>query len=242
MASPYFKFQRFVVWHDQCAMKVGTDGVLLGTWVKIPEDKWKSLHILDIGTGSGLIALILAQRSEHHHSVLIDAIDIDSAAAAQASYNFRLSPWNARLNSFHSMLQDWQHGPYDLIVSNPPYFVDSLKNPDKAREMARHTDTLSYAELTEHAHRLLKEDGKLAVILPADAENEFLAHAKRQGMQVERITRVYSKPDKETPLRILLMLQKTKKGIVATEDTLYIESEDSPRSEAYQALTKEFYL
>ena len=138
MSSPFFRFKQFTVWHDRCAMKVGTDGVLLGAWCPMAVDslqlivnsrKHKEFRVLDIGTGSGLIALMLAQRLMGIGH--IDAIDIDTDAVAQAQDNFALSPWENMLHAHHSTLQDWQAEGYDLIVSNPPYFQASLKNPNQ---------------------------------------------------------------------------------------------------------------
>ena len=135
-------------------MKVGTDGVLLGAWAPA------GIRILDVGTGSGLIARMLMQRCPEAE---VEGIDIDEAAAEQAREN--------GVKAYCAKLQEWQ-GTYDLIVSNPPYFQNSLKNPDKGRQTARHTDSLSYAELIHHSARLLNENGQLALILPAEAENE----------------------------------------------------------------------
>ena len=134
--STGFTFKQFHVQHDRCAMKVGTDGVLLGCWTDVPA----AGSVLDIGTGSGLIALMIAQRT----NAQIDAIDIASDAYEQACINFAQSPWNERLKAYIASIQEWQHEAlYDLIISNPPYFNNSLKNPDKGRELARHTDSLS---------------------------------------------------------------------------------------------------
>ena len=176
-----FQFKQFFVRHDRCAMKVGTDGVLLGCWSgydaaaagspTIPH-RYHYARCLDIGTGSGLIALMLAQRFP---DALIDAIDIDKAAVEQAAENFAASPWSDRLHAYCAKLQEWSivnSQLYSLIVSNPPYFQNSLKNPDKGRQTARHTDTLSFSELIHHSTRLLSENGILALILPAEAESE----------------------------------------------------------------------
>ena len=138
-----FRFKHFFVEDSRCAMKVGTDGVLLGRFA--PMVQCSCARVLDVGTGCGLIALMIAQQAL---KAQIDAIEIDKAAAEQARENFQASPWPDRLQAFAVRLQDWQpEKKYDLIVSNPPYFQNSLKNPDKGREIARHTDTLSYEEL-----------------------------------------------------------------------------------------------
>ena len=206
-------------------MKVGTDGVLLGAWAPT------GTRILDVGTGSGLIARMLMQRCPEAE---VEGIDIDPNAVEQAREN--------GVKAFVSSLQEWQ-GKYDLIVSNPPYFQNSLKNPDKGRQTARHTDTLSYEELIKHSARLLIEDGQLALILPAEAENEIRQLAGAEGLYLTRVTRVYSKESK--PARRVLMAFSRDNGITEhrrTEDTLVLEDEKGGRSLPYQTLCRDFYL
>ena len=266
-----FQFKQFFVRHDRCAMKVGTDGVLLGCWSgydaaaagspTIPH-RYHYARCLDIGTGSGLIALMLAQRFP---DALIDAIDIDKAAVEQAAENFAASPWSDRLHAYCAKLQEWSivnsqfansqfsilHSQlYSLIVSNPPYFQNSLKNPDKGRQTARHTDTLSFSELIHHSTRLLSENGILALILPAEAESEVCELAQAEGLSLTRITRVYSKESKPAR-RVLLAFGKSKsrntdistsRNTAPVEDTLVLEDEKGGRSAAYQEITKDFYL
>ena len=221
-----FRFKQFTIQDDRCAMKVGTDGVLLGAWCP------KGTRILDVGTGSGLIARMLMQRCPEAE---VEGIDIDEAAVEQAREN--------GVKAYCSSLQNWQ-GSYDLIVSNPPYFQNSLKNPDKGREMARHTDTLSYAELIQHSARLLQEGGRLALILPAEAENEMRQLAAAADLFLTHVTRVYSKENKK-PKRVLLAFAKFKiqnSKFKFFEDTLVLEDEKGGRSAAYSELTKDFYL
>lgn len=237
MASDFFRFKQFTVWHHRCAMKVGTDGVLLGAWAPIPDNHFPRL--LDIGTGSGLIALMLAQRSAP--SLHIDAIDIDADAVAQATENFALSPWAEQLHAHHSTLQDWHAEAYDLIVSNPPYFQNSLKNPNQQRATARHTDTLSYQQLIHHAARLLQPNGCLALVLPIEAEAEILALAEQQGLRPTQLVHVYGKPGKPAK-RLLIALSPMADSPLTIASDFYIESADSPRSPEYVELTKEFYL
>ena len=217
-------------------MKVGTDGVLLGAWAPIVfSNQYSVFSILDVGTGSGLIARMLMQRCPEAH---IDAIDIDPDAAEQAREN--------GIRAFQARLQDWKleiGHCYDLIVSNPPYFQNSLKNPDKGREMARHTDTLSYAELIQHSARLLQEGGRLALILPAEAENEIRQLAAAADLFLTHVTRVYSKENKK-PKRVLLAFQLKIEDLrlKIEEDSLVLENEKGGRSAAYSELTKDFYL
>ena len=234
-------------------MKVGTDGVLLGAWAETSEGERLKVkgerRILDVGTGSGLIALMLAQRFP---LAQIDAIDMDEAAVEQASNNFCSSPWTERLHAYHSPLQEWRmvNGKcpngnyYDLIVSNPPYFQNSLKNPDKGRQTARHTDTLSYEELIRHCGRLLKEDGVLALILPAESEKEVRGLAAAERLSLTRVTRVYTKENKK-PKRVLMAFVKGMRGSEVSgleEDVLVLEDEKGGRSAAYSKLCQEFYL
>lgn len=265
MSSPNFRFKQFTVWHDKCAMKVGTDGVLLGAWCPI-HNNFSTLNtspyrLLDIGTGSGLIALMLAQRlsylyQTHHPTYHIDAIDIDSDAVTQAKENFALSPWTKHLHAHQSALQEWKTQTtnsevlYDLIISNPPYFQQSLKNPNTQRATARHADTLKYSELILHATRLLKPCGTLAFVLPIEAEEEILGLSKEFGLYPTHITHVYSKPSKPAK-RLLIALSSILRSNEAIAHcpythpivkTFYIESANSPRSEDYKTLTQDFYL
>ena len=197
---------------------------------------------MDVGTGSGLIARMLMQRCPQAE---VEGIDIDAAAVEQAREN--------GVKAFCSRLQDWgvssessdvRSQPYDLIVSNPPYFQNSLKNPDKGRQTARHTDTLSYDELLAHSARLLSEHGQLALILPAEAEDEVRELAARYLLYCSRATRVYSKESKPAR-RVLLCFEKLKmknEKLKIIEDSLVLENETGGRSAAYSELCKEFYL
>lgn len=207
-------------------MKVGTDGVLLGAWAPTGS------RILDVGTGSGLIARMLMQRCPEAE---VEGIDIDEAAVEQACEN--------GVKAFCARLQEWQ-GMYDLIVSNPPYFQNSLKNPDEGRKTARHTDTLSYTELVKHSVRLLKKGGQLAVILPAEAENEVRQLAAAEDLFLTHVTRVFSKESKPAR-RVLLCFAKLEIRdwkLESLEDTLVLEDEKGGRSLPYQNLCRDFYL
>ena len=220
-------------------MKVGTDGVLLGAWCPVGAQarSVKGVKVLDVGRGSVLIALMLAQRLPQTQ---ITAIDIDCGAVEQANYNFQQSPWAERLDCQQTALQDLAgEGIYDLIVSNPPYFQDSLKNPDSLRAMARHTDTLSYSELLAHSARLLTHNGTLALVLPIEAEQSIIALAQTHALYPTHITHVYPKPGKAAK-RLLIALSPITSNI--SYCTLTLESENAPRSEEYKELTKEFYL
>ena len=221
-------------------MKVGTDGVLLGAWAPISNKQSSISTILDVGTGSGLIARMLMQRCPQAQ---VEGIDIDEAAVEQAREN--------GVQAYCSSLQEWQIVNrqssdcqlYDLIVSNPPYFQNSLKNPDKGRQTARHTDTLSYEELLQHSARLLRENGQLALILPADSEEEVRSLVERYSLFCTRVTRVFSK-DTKPARRVLLAFEKItgEQVITPVEDTLILENEIGGRSAAYSELCKDFYL
>ena len=237
-----FRFKQFFIEDAKCAMKVGTDGVLLGAWCPIAaiSRRHSAFGILDIGTGSGLIARMLMQRCPEAE---VEGIDIDAAAVEQAREN--------GVNAFCSSLQEWQivngkcpNGKlYDLVVSNPPYFQNSLKNPDKGRQTARHTDTLSFEELIHHSARLLKEDGSLALILPAETENEIREIAAHYGLRCTHVTRVFSKENKPAR-RVLIAFSQVRpaSAITPIEDTLVLEDEKGGRSAAYSELCKDFYL
>lgn len=236
-----FRFKQFFIEDSKCAMKVGTDGVLLGAWCPVTGYGLRvtGYRILDVGTGSGLIARMLMQRCPEAE---VEGIDIDAAAVEQAKEN--------GVRAYCSSLQDWQNDQsqitnhkYDVVVSNPPYFQNSLKNPDKGRQAARHTDTLSYEELIANSARLLTADGCLALILPAEAEAEIRQLAGAAGLYLTHVTRVYSKETK--PVRRVMMAFSRDNGITGyrdTEDVLVLEDEKGDRSLPYQNLAKDFYL
>ncbi|MBO4361220.1 MAG: methyltransferase [Paludibacteraceae bacterium] len=245
-----FRFKQFFVRHDRCAMKVGTDGVLLGCWVFGSQElrAKKQERILDIGTGSGLIALMLAQR---YAEAQIDAIDIDADAVEQARENFAASPWADRLHAAQCALQELRaesrERKYDLIVSNPPYFVDSLKNPDAARRTARHNDTLPFGTLIAESVRLLAANGTLALIIPTEAEDELQRLAAEHGLQCVKRCYVHPKPGRPAK-RVMIawtggdQLRNASATIGGTTEHLTLEDEQGGRSEAYRELTKDYYL
>ena len=232
MPNPFFRFKQFTVFHDLCAMKVGTDGVLLGAWA----DCLNAQTILDIGTGSGLIALMLAQRSKS----VITAIDIEESAYIQAGINFKKSPFNDRLNIYHASIQQFSTSTkYDLIVSNPPYFSNSLQSPDASRTHARHNDSLSLDDLIKHSQSLLSPKGKLALILPFDIFEQVNDRALEHSLFLCRKTQVCPTPS-QAPKRILLEYSMEKQPIV--ENELFIEKSRHVYSEEYRNLTSKFYL
>ncbi|MEE4197513.1 MAG: tRNA1(Val) (adenine(37)-N6)-methyltransferase [Bacteroidales bacterium] len=235
MANDYFKFKQFVVYQERCAMKVGTDGVLLGAWAGVENAN----RILDVGTGTGLIALMLAQRS----NASIDALEIDARACAQALENINHSPWAERIHVIHQSFQDFSEknaAKYDLIVSNPPYFQNSLTTPDARRTQARHNTDLQLDDLIGGTLQCLAPTGTLSLILPYLEGNLLIAGAAEKGLYCVRKTNVLPKPGRK-PKRLLLEFQRNKKPLF--EQNLVIEvSKRHQYSDDYKALTRDFYL
>ena len=233
MPNPYFAFKQFTVRHDRCAMKVGTDGVLLGAWTDLSHSR----RILDIGTGTGLIALMLAQRCM---DARITAIDLDSAAVEQAQENIQASPWKDRIEALQQDICTYHpNGTFDTIVSNPPYFIDSLKCPDGQRSTARHTDTLDADRLIGKVSELLTSDGRFSIILPAEQTEDLIRVAGEKGLHPSRQTWVITRPGL-SPKRIIMEFRKI--PVTLQPDELVIELERHVYSEEYIALTQEFYL
>jgi len=237
MPNDFFKFKKFTIRQNACPMKVGTDGVLLGAWVNVEKT---AQRILDVGTGTGIIAIMLAQRSP---LAQIDAIEIDEVAAAQARQNTESSPWASRLNIVHQNFNDFARNTtlrYDLVVSNPPYFKQSLTSPDKGRTTARHTEELLHEELISGSLHLLAEYGKLAVVMPYVEGNVFIALAAGAGLYCNRRLNVCTKKDRPVK-RLLMEFSHSKEKL--EEQTLYIEnSVPNSFTAEYQAMTKDFYL
>lgn len=235
MESKPFHFKHFSVAQDRCTHKVGTDGVLLGAWVKLTET---DNHILDVGTGSGLIALMLAQRGTP--GTKIDAIDIAPADIQQARENVSRSPWPERITVHHTAVQDFiPVNRYELIVSNPPYFERSLLPPDKLRTIARHTHNLPFPEFLSHASRLLAEKGRLAVILPYSEGLKVTDLAQNEDLHVVRKTEFRSRAEKPVE-RLLIEFSREKHEAEKSELVLYAKG--NAWSQDYKRLTREFYL
>ena len=232
-----FNFKQFSVEQDNCAMKIGTDGVLLGAWSPIPENCYS---ILDIGTGTGIIALMIAQRSNAEQ---IDALEIDENAYEQATENFENSPWDDRLFCFHAGLDELIDEPedeYDLIISNPPFYTENYKTEDTQRDLARFEDAMPFEMLIEAADLLLSENGIFSVIIPFKEEEHFLTLAKEFELSPIKITRVKGNPTSETK-RSLLAFQRFPTTEIEI-DELIIETERHVYTKGYIALTKDFYL
>ncbi len=235
MPNPFFSFKQFTVYHHRCAMKVGIDGVLLGAWADVNSVG----KVLDIGTGSGLIALMLAQRSNAH----ITAIDIEPNAVLQTEENIENSPWKDRIRSKEISIQQFAASTdekFDLIVSNPPYFVNSLKNSCANKTTARHTDSLTHEELMIGAKKILADNGRICLILPVNEGEKCMQFSESIGLHCHKMVYVHPKPSAEAK-RVLLQFGFAPTTTEVTE--LDIEtSERHQYSKEFTALAKDFYL
>lgn len=234
--NPYFQFKQFRIIQEHSAMKVGVDGVLLGAWANVSGTK----RILDAGTGTGLIALMIAQKSPLAE---IDAVEIDEDAFQEAKFNVAQSPWNDRIRleccSFQKFATRTDR-KYDLIISNPPFFVNSLKAPAVSRAKARHADTLPLKELISGAKKLLTENGEIALVLPIESLQELEKFVEEQHLFLSRLCRVKPNPVKPA-FRILVEIAS--RECIFQEEELVIEFEQHHNyTPQYRELTKDFYL
>lgn len=217
-------------------MRVGTDAVLLGSWA----DAQGCQQILDIGTGTGILALMLAQKS----NASVTALEIDSSSYEQANENVRDSIYANRIQMLHQSFQDYSNSTsqkFDLIVTNPPYFLDSLKSNDTNRSLARHADALPFPDLIKGVKKLLLPEGRCCLILPKKEAEVFIKLAAQNNMYLTRLLRVRSMLDKTEDKRFLMQFEFSSKN--CTEETLHIRTQDPlVYSEQYKNLTKEFYL
>ena len=234
--NPKFKFKKFDVSHGQSSMKVGTDAVLLGTWVEV-EGCSKAL---DVGTGTGVISLILAQRFPQ---LIIDAIDIHSESIEEAQFNFEASPWNNRLSAEHISLQnkDVTATHFDLVISNPPFFEAGNLSPIEERSKARHTKTLDYNTLITTSSKLLTDGGLFAVVLPFSVEGKFSEKCNANGLRLWRRLAFQPKGDKP-PERILLQFRKSNTVPLEADEVLIHYNSDGTWTDGYKNLTRDFYL
>jgi tRNA1Val (adenine37-N6)-methyltransferase len=237
MSNNWFRFKQFIIQQEHSAMKVGTDGVLLGAWAG-GEDHMKAL---DIGTGTGLIALMMAQRFP---ALYIDAVEIDKFSCIDAKKNIMDSPWSTRIDLFCMSFQDFQSkakkSSYDLILSNPPYFIASLKPDNESRARARHDKDLSLKELMDISAELLTPEGILAIIIPSDLHNETIKLAGESNLYPQR--KLWIKPTTEKMTNRLLV-EFSFKNQQAIEEELIIEEFGRHKySDYYISLTRDFYL
>ena len=215
-------------------MKLGADSVLLGACVDVDGVK----SVLDVGTGTGVIALMIAQRTEGELQPQIDAIDIDMPSVEEAKENFENSPWADRLRVFHSALQDYPLKEYELIVSNPPYFDNSLLNPDSRKSGARHTFSLSYIDILEYASEALSAEGRLALILPAEVEKNLIRVAASHSLFPLSILRVRT-VERKSPKRIVIEFSRIKHESRITNLTM---SSEGKYTAEYNKLVEAFLL
>ena len=248
-----FNFKRFSVVNEKSAMKVNTDGVLLGAWMNIrPDDRM----FLDVGTGTGTIALMAAQRlmdviqgtssgmasvDGGVEDIIIDAVEIDCDSATEAGKNFRNSPWSDVLKVHNCAFSDFRPcGKYDLIFSNPPYFDSSLLAPERRRCDARHTSSgLSFRELLEFASGYLSPKGRIAIVLPSDQENALCRYARMCSLHLQRILRVRTVPRKQ-PGRIIAEFSPVRP--TQPQELMLTIQNEGKYTEEYLSLTHEFYL
>jgi len=234
MANNYFSFKQFTVYQDRSAFKVGTDGVLLGACADITGVR----SILDIGSGTGLISIMLAQRCD----AAITAIEHDDESFIQTCENIKSCKWHNRINVEHSRFQDFNptKGKFDLIVTNPPYFSDSLKNPDLRKSVARHNDSLTSRDILEGVLKSMKEDGRLQLILPYNEGNVFIAEASEYGLFCNSILKIKPLPTADIR-RLIITFSKVR--VKPVERFLTIEhGKRHDYTEEYINLTKDFYL
>ena len=236
MVLEAFQFKQFSVAHDRCAMKVGTDAVLLGTWAPVnPTTK----SILDIGAGSGILALILAQRSNAN---LIDGLEIDVEAYEQCVTNFEESPWADRLFCYHASLQEFAEeieDKYDLIVSNPPFYTNQFDTKNNARNLARFENALPFDHLIKSAKMLLSTNGVFCVILPYSEEFSFCKLANEKRLYCNEKLRVCGQKNGE--IKRSLMVFSHQKQTTKTQE-MFLEDGRHNYSNTYKEIAKEFYL
>lgn len=229
-----FHFKHFSLYHDRSTMKVGTDAVLLAAWVEVKPTDW----VLDVGTGCGIIPLMLAQRGV----AKVHAVDLDEASALEAAENFQASQWSRQLFAFHADIRKFtMQCAYDLIISNPPFFINSFKCDTDRRNQARHTDSsLTFAGLIAVARRLLKPDGRFVVVLPDRESHDFIPLAEQANLFIHRQENIIPMEGKE-PNRVNLELRYGKPASLEVSE-LVIRLKDGEFSEDYQNWIKDFYL
>jgi len=238
MAAEPFKFKQFTVAQDKCAMKIGTDGVLLGAWTNTNQ---YPNTILDIGAGTGVIALMLAQRCD---APTIDALELDENAHEQAVENFENSPWGDRLFCYHAHLYEFAleiDDTYDLIVVNPPFYEEDYKTPEAARNRARFEDAMPFDLLVGAVAKLLSTNGQFNIIIPHKREADFISLSAKANLHPTHLTRVRGNTNadiKRSMIRFVFNAPSDQPNI----DELIIEHERHQYTEAYQALVKDFYL
>ena len=231
-----FQFKQFSVNQDQCAMKIGTDGVLLGAWTSIDNNPFS---ILDIGAGTGVLSLMLAQRCG---ALVIEALEIDDSAYEQCVENFEQSHWNDRLFCYHASLQEFAEeieDTYDLIICNPPFYSENYKTENTQRDLARFQDAMPFEHLLESVATLLSEEGSFSVVIPFSEEKKFIALAKQVALFPKRILHIRGNPSVEIK-RSLIEFSFVNLDVKISE--LIIETARHQYTDDYINLTTNFYL
>ncbi|MCT8124557.1 methyltransferase [Alishewanella sp. BS5-314] len=238
--SAGFQCKQFYIGHQHCAMKVGTDALLLGAWATLPVSLQANPAILDIGSGSGILSLMLAQRTGGH--IPITAVELDTHAAAQAAANVAASPWPEAIRVIKGDILTYSTAErYALIISNPPFFQDALPSQDATRQQARHTASLPFAALLEKAASLLAPGGEFSLVLPAASQMAFTKTAVESGWLCQRLCTVKSKADKPVSRYLQSWIRYTKPDLpVITKLLIYQSSNEY--SSAYRNLLVDFYL
>ena len=237
MSNTWFRFKQFTIQQERAAMKVGTDGVLLGAWASVPLPGGR---VLDVGTGTGLIALMIAQRTVN---VVVDALEIDPSSALQAKENFRNSPWRERLSCMHVSFQEYAsqcREGYDLLICNPPFFSASSKTPSSEKNLARHDDSLRLDDIFRGSAGLMKENSLISLILPFHKEAQALELIREHKLYCSRLTRVKPAPGK--PLKRVLLECSNMPGDCRKAEMIIETGLRHRYSEAFKNLVKDFYL
>ena len=253
MANPFFQCKEFIVHQQHTSMKVCTDACLFGAWVAKQPSLVSSLSILDIGTGTGLISLILAQVTDKNNTK-ITAVEIESQAAAEASSNFSISKWNERLSLVNDSIQNYtanftaaadENSPFDIIITNPPFYEGDLKSPDTNKNKAAHSTELSWTSLVENSSSLLKEEGHFFVLVPTLRAYTMQKLAEANHMYLAEEVLVYNDA-KHLPFRSFLHFQKNMnsldKGNSVLRNKIVIKNADNTYSTAFTELLKDYYL
>lgn len=235
MSQPFFRFRQFVIRHDTSSMPVGTDGVLLGAWANVT----KACHVLDIGTGAGLIALMAAQRAPLARVV---GIDVDKPSVEQALQNVANSPYASRVEIYHCDVREFSscNGLFDSILSNPPFYINDVLPPSERRLLARNASALPAECLLDAVVRLLSDEGLFSVVLPCSSQAEFVSLGLERGLYLSRSTHVRTVMRKP-PKRVLLEFSRHRTSVPEHNEML-LQDAHGGRSAEYQRLTADFYL
>jgi len=242
MANTYFQFKEFIVHQEHASMKVCTDACLFGAWAIDKESLQKASSVLDIGTGTGLLSLMVAQKNTHGK---ITAVEIEPNAAGQAGTNFTLSPWKERLAMVNASIQDFASNTsstFDCIISNPPFFESDLPSPDTNKNLAAHSVALPWEEFAQVVSVLLSNDGSFFVFIPSLRAYTMQKNMEANGLQLMEETTVYNK-EKQLPFRTCLQFKKgSKKPTSIIRNTIFIKEPNNEYTDLFKSLLKDYYL